>query len=210
MHRLARPKLCESANVNGTMSALPRQFFARHHLTVARDLIGCRLMWHGVGGVIVETEAYAVDGDPACHTAKRPSARKFVAEHRPGTAYVYLNYGVHWLLNVLALDGIVLFRALEPTHGLNLMAERRGTTVLRNLCSGPGKLGQALNLSGTDHGVSLLTPDQHIQQRRDAQGLSISAAPRIGISAAVERPWRFFQSDSPHVSRRSVNHRRRR
>src|SRR3989442_1494671 len=100
---------------------LPRAFFQQDPLTCARELIGCELVWNECAGIVVETEAYAALDDEACHTFMRPSAREFVARHEPGAAYVYLNYGMHWLLNVLvkngAQEGFVLFRALHPTRG---------------------------------------------------------------------------------------------
>ena len=108
---------------------LTRDFFARDPVTCARELIGCTLVWGRCAGIVVETEAYAAVNDEACHTWSRPSARKFVAEHPAGAAYVYFNYGMHWMLNVLIKggteDGFVLFRALEPTAGIPAMARRR-------------------------------------------------------------------------------------
>src|SRR4029078_11360021 len=116
-----------------------RPFLQRDPLTCARELIGCELVWEGCAGIIVETEAYSAIDDEASHLFMRPSIRQFAAVTPAGTAYVYLNYGVHWLLNVLvkggAEDGFVLFRALEPTRGVDLMAERPGvknTTALRS------------------------------------------------------------------------------
>jgi DNA-3-methyladenine glycosylase len=119
-------------------------------------MIGCELIWNGCGGVVVETEAYSVLNDEACHTFTRPSSREFVNRMPPGTAYVYLNYGVHWLLNVLVKggseDGFVLIRALEPMRGIEAMTRRRNMTQLKNLCSGPGKLTRALSIDGAFHG----------------------------------------------------------
>lgn len=177
------------------MPALDRQFFDRPFLTVAHELIGCTLLWGGCGGRIVEVEAYAVEGDAACHTATRRSSRLFYEKNPPGTAYVYLNYGIHWMLNVLAVEGIILIRALEPLHGIPEMQARRGQEKLRALCSGPGKLGQALGFTGQDHGADL------------TGGVFCQGAPaevvtdlRIGITKAVEFPWRFLEADSPWVS----------
>ena len=177
------------------------EFFDRPHLTVARDLVGCTLLWDKVGGVVVEAEGYAVEDDPACHQAFRPSTRLFVATHLPGAAYVYINYGLHWLLNVLASDGIVLIRAIQPTAGIEMMAARRNQTRETALCSGPGKLGQALSLSPADHGSSLLTADRYVISR-DAlfDSSRIVADVRVGLSRAVDRPWRFLLSDNPDVS----------
>src|SRR5688500_4492842 len=108
---------------------LGRGFFQRDPITCARELIGCELVWNDCSGIIVETEAYAALGDEACHTFARPSARAFVAHHKPGAAYVYFNYGMYWLFNVLVKggteDGFVLIRALEPVRGIDLMQQRR-------------------------------------------------------------------------------------
>jgi DNA-3-methyladenine glycosylase len=108
---------------------LDRIFFQRDPLTCARELIGCELIWGRCSGIVVETEAYSSVGDEASHTFSRPSAREFIARHRPGAAYVYFNYGMYWMLNVLVKDGtedgFVLFRALQPTRGIELMTRRR-------------------------------------------------------------------------------------
>lgn len=175
---------------------LESSFFDRPFLTVSHDLIGQTLLWNGCGGRIVEVEAYAVEGDAACHTASRKSSRLFYQKNPPGTAYVYLNYGIHWMLNVLAQDGILLIRALEPQHGIPVMQARRRQENLRSLCSGPGKLGQALGLTGEDHGADLTkgvfrqgtTPAEVVTDRR------------IGITKAVDFPWRFLEKDSAWIS----------
>ncbi|MDP9291506.1 MAG: DNA-3-methyladenine glycosylase, partial [Verrucomicrobiota bacterium] len=135
------------------MRKLRRSFFERDPVACASELIGCELEWDGCAGVIVETEAYSTIDDEACHTFMRPSAREFVAQHKAGTAYVYLNYGMHWLLNALVKngdeDGFVLIRALEPKRGIDEMKKRRSLENLTRLCSGPGKLTQALAVRGT-------------------------------------------------------------
>ncbi len=174
---------------------LESEFFARPFLTVAQDLVGSTLLWQGCGGRIVEVEAYGIEGDAACHTASRQSSRMFCQKKPPGTAYVYLNYGIHWMLNVLARDGILLIRALEPTHGIPLMQQRRRQEKLRALCSGPGKLGQALGLTGADHG-------QDLTKGVFSQGgaARVITGPRIGISKAVDLPWRFMEQGSPWLS----------
>ena len=175
----------------------------RDPLTCARMLVGCELLWKGCGGFIVETEAYSVRNDEACHTFSRPSSRRFVADHPPGTAYVYLNYGVRWLLNFLvkggAEDGFVLIRALAPTRGIPRMRRRRNTDDPTRLCSGPGKLTQALGIDGSSHGLDFL--------RGNALKILASTAlhpvvetPRIGISKATHLPWRFVLKNNPHVS----------
>ena len=132
-------------------------FYDRHHLDVARDLLGCTIEWDGCAGVIVETEGYAEEGDEASHLFFRKTAREFYAKNPPGTVYAYINYGIYWLLNVLAADGIVLIRAMEPTAGLPQMRARRPKAKLdTDLCSGPGKLGMAIALDIADHGTSLV------------------------------------------------------
>ena len=175
--------------------AVERQFFDRPFLTVAQELIGTTLIWQGCGGRIVEVEAYGIGEDAACHTATRKSSRLFCQENPPGTAYVYLNYGIHWMLNVLAGGGIILIRALEPQHGIPAMQDRRGQEKLRALCSGPGKLGQALGLTGADHGRDLT-----IGAFYRGPPAEVTPDRRIGISKAVELPWRFLETGSPWVS----------
>ena len=179
--------------------SMDRDFFDRPFLQVARDLVGATLVWDGCGGRIVEVEAYGVTGDEACHTASRPSSRVFVRERPPGTAYVYLNYGIHWLLNVLARDGIILFRALEPELGLETMSRRRGTDRRTLLCSGPGRLGQALGLGAADHGRDLAC--NCFSARPGGATVRLVAGPRIGITKAVDLPWRFMDADSDCLSR---------
>ena len=188
---------------------LERPFFERDPLTCARALIGCELLWNGAAGLVVEVEAYAEAGDEASHTFHRPSARKFIADHEPGAAYVYINYGVHWLLNVLVkggTSGFVLIRALEPTRGVREMERRRLARAktplvfsLHALCSGPGKLTQALDVDGRDHGRDLCA----------GGGIGFLPAPsppavetdvRIGISKAAHLPWRFLARGSRFVS----------
>ncbi len=182
---------------------LGRDFFETHFLECARELVGCELVWNGCAGRIVETEAYAVLGDEACHTFARAAARAFVERNPPGTAYVYLNYGIHWLLNVLvkgqAEMGIILIRALEPTQGIPLMEERRRTTSHRALCSGPGKLAQALGIRGTDHERSLCS-GAGIGFRAGTRPVSVVCDTRIGISRAKDLPWRFLENESSYVS----------
>lgn len=187
------------------MEELHADFFRRDPLTCSRDLIGCVFRWHGCEGRIVETEAYAEHGDEACHTWNRPSAREFIARHDAGTAYVYLNYGVHWLFNIVVKSpegsGFVLFRALEPVSGLEQMRGRRGDLSLHSLCSGPGKLTQALGIAGSVHGTRFLGGiDTGICKENDR--IPISVGPRIGISRAADRPWRFGATGSGSLSRR--------
>lgn len=189
------------------MSPFSPDFFARDPLACARDLIGAELVNEDCFGRILETEAYHEVGDPACHLFTRPSARDFARRNPPGTAYVYLNYGVHWLVNVLCLDertghaGFVLFRALEPTEGVDLMRERRGTSDLRRLCSGPGKLTAALGIKGSHHERSLTgDPAFCLRPSNETAAIEIITDRRIGISAGKELPWRFLAKDHPGVS----------
>lgn len=182
---------------------LSREFFRRRPTECAEALIGCRFEWEDCAGVIVETEAYETDGDPACHTHFRPSARQFVAAHDAGVAYVYLNYGVHWLFNILVkgteTSGFVLFRALEPAAGLDLMRTRRKREDLHDLCSGPGKLTQALGIDGQAHGRDLFRLPQ-CRIFHPERGYSARSCRRIGISKAQERLWRYLWRNSPSVS----------
>ncbi|MEI6351858.1 MAG: DNA-3-methyladenine glycosylase [Verrucomicrobiota bacterium] len=179
-----------------------RGFFQRDPLTCSRELIGCELFWGECSGVIVETEAYSASGDEACHAFYRPSTRAFMARSVPGTAYVYLNYGMYWLLNVLVKggsdDGFVLIRAVEPKRGTELMAQRRGQQSLHSLCSGPGKLTQAFGISGVDHGLDLCAGNVGFRHRFERA--EVEADCRIGISKAAHLPWRFLLKGSPFVS----------
>jgi DNA-3-methyladenine glycosylase len=179
------------------------EFFKRDPVTCAREMIGCELVWNGCGGVIVETEAYSVLNDEACHTFSRPSSREFVTRMPAGAAYVYLNYGVHWLLNFLVRggseDGFVLIRALEPTRGIEEMTRRRNMTTLKNLCSGPGKLTRALGIDGVFHGRDLLShPDASL--RNPFTPPSVQACRRVGITRSADFPWRFVAAGSGFLS----------
>lgn len=188
------------------MAFLGTDFFERDVLTVARDLVGTELVWQGCSGIIVETEAYAAEGDPACHTASRPSAREFMQRHEPGAAYVYFNYGMYWLFNLLVKgggrDGLILVRALEPRRGVGLMRERRGRDRLEDLCSGPGKLALALGIAGTHHGTALAGRGRPAGcgLRAVVERVEVAADVRVGIRQAADFPWRFLAPDSAHVS----------
>lgn len=181
-----------------------REFFQRDPVTCARELIGCELVWQGCTGVLVETEAYSVRDDEACHTFMRPSSRKFVEDHPPGTAYVYLNYGMYWLLNVLVKggreDGFVLIRAVEPREGVELMKARRKMTDARKLCSGPGKLAQAFAITGADHGRDLCAGEEIGFRARPRPRVKVLEDVRVGISRAAHLPWRFLLEGSEGVS----------
>lgn len=169
---------------------------------VARELIGALLLVDGVGGRIVETEAYDV-GDPASHSFRGPSARNAVMFGAPGFAYVYRIYGLHWCLNLVcdAVQGgsAVLIRALEPTAGLAVMEARRNTSLRNRLCSGPGRLCQALGVDGGLGGASVLKPPFHIVL--PATTPAIAHGPRIGVSRGTNTPWRFGLQGSPFLSR---------
>ena len=175
-------------------------YFDRPSLELARELIGAVLLVDGVGGVIVETEAYHPD-DPASHSYAGPTARNAAMFGPPGRAYVYRSYGIHWCLNVVGARGsAVLLRALEPTAGLDRMRERRGVDDVRALCSGPGKLCQALGVSREHDGAALDQPPFALSPRTGR--VAIAVGPRIGITKAMEEPWRFGLRGSPYVSRR--------
>ncbi|HEX5894405.1 MAG TPA: DNA-3-methyladenine glycosylase [Solirubrobacterales bacterium] len=187
------------------MNSLDRSFFERSVHEVARDLIGCELAVGETAGVIVETEAYDAT-DPACHAYIGKTARNEVLFGPPGRAYVYLSYGIHSLLNAVAEPegsaAAVLIRALEPTEGIELMRARRAREPIEDLCSGPGKLTEALAVGLPLNGANLLAPPFEICGRAPGwNGRQIVAAPRIGITKAAELPWRYCASGSRHVSR---------
>src|SRR6266571_761155 len=141
-----------------------RAFFRRDPLSCARELVGAELVWGECAGIIVEVEAYAAVNDEAAHTFTRPSARAFIERNKPGAAYVYFNYGVHWMLNVLVkgeANGFVLIRALEPVCGIELMKKRRELDDQKRLCSGPGKLTQALDITDRHHEMDLCADPRH-------------------------------------------------
>jgi DNA-3-methyladenine glycosylase len=182
---------------------LTREFFARSVHEVAPELIGVTLLVDGVGGRIVEVEAYDQD-DPASHGFSGLTARTASMFGPPGHAYVYRSYGVHWCINlVCAEEGraeAALVRALEPTDGLAAMKERRGLEAERALCSGPGKLCQALGITRAHDGLPLDEPPFELLGRESEPKLAIG--PRIGITRAVDRPWRYGLAGSPFLSRR--------
>ena len=181
---------------------LDAQFFRRNVLEVARDLIGARLTVEGVGGFIVETEAYDRT-DPASHAFRGPTARNAAMFGPPGRAYVYHSYGIHWCLNVVCgpePGAAVLIRALEPTDSVEVMAARRGTTDLMKLCAGPGRLCQALAITRAEHdGLPLDRPPFAL--RRDGAARAIVQGRRIGITKGAGAPWRFGLKGSPFLSR---------
>lgn len=181
---------------------LGRDFFARSVHEAAPDLIGATLLVDGVGGPIVEVEAYDQE-DPASHAFRGRTPRNAVMFGPPGFAYVYRSYGIHWCLNVVCdIEGrgeAALVRALQPTHGIEKMRARRGDVADRALCSGPGRLCQALAVTG-DHDGMPLDEQPFALLERDAEA-EILTGPRIGITQAVERTWRYGLAGSPSLSR---------
>jgi DNA-3-methyladenine glycosylase len=181
---------------------LKRDFFARSVHEVAPDLIGATLLVDGVGGRIVEVEAYDQQ-DPASHAFRGLTPRNAVMFGPPGYAYVYRSYGIHWCLNlVCGGDGVpeaVLIRALEPTRGVELLRSRRGVEDLRALCSGPGKLCQALGITREHDGLALDVPPFRLEARTGI--LEIVTGPRIGLTRATELNWRYMSAGSPYLSR---------
>jgi DNA-3-methyladenine glycosylase len=193
-----------SAVALGNATPLETAFFARSVHTVARELIGCRLFYRGCGGTIVETESYERD-DPACHAYVGLTKRTATLFGPPGRAYVYLSYGIHSLLNAVAEPegeaAAVLIRALEPTAGLEEMRERRGERPDADLCSGPGKLTEALGIGLDDNDADLGADPFLLLPPEPGWRAEIVTGPRVGITKAVERPWRFSVKGSRFVSR---------
>jgi DNA-3-methyladenine glycosylase len=178
---------------------LTRDFFDREVTGVARALIGATLTVGGVGGVIVETEAYDA-GDPASHSFRGPTPRNGAMFGPPGHAYVYFIYGMHWCLNFVCRPGsAVLLRALEPAHGIEAMAARRGGAPLRLLCAGPGRLCAALGVTGAENGLALDAPPFRIASAGGAE--RVVSGPRIGITRGIDNPWRFGRAGSAWLSR---------
>ena len=184
---------------------LERAFYARSVHGVARDLVGCTLRHAGAAGRIVETESYHMD-EAACHAHAGVTNRTSTLFGPPGRAYVYFSYGVHSLLNAVAeeegVGAAVLIRALEPVDGIELMCERRGLERAEDLCSGPGKLTQALGIGLPLNGSSLFDGPIAVHPREPGtREPRIVPGERIGITKAADLPWRFCDADSRHVSR---------
>lgn len=193
-----------------SMKTLPRSFYCRPVVEVARALIGCILEHDGAAGVIVETEAYH-ESEPACHAFVGLTARTKTLFGKAGCAYVYRSYGIHALFNVVCepvgVGAAVLVRALEPVAGLDEMRSRREAGIGRvlrveDLCSGPGKLTEALGISMSDNGLDLQTSRIHLLERTGSWcNPVILEGPRVGITRAVDLPWRFCVAGNRHVSR---------
>jgi DNA-3-methyladenine glycosylase len=179
-------------------------FFERSVHEVGRDLVGCGIFYNGCGGTIVETESYERD-DPACHAYVGLTRRTETLFGPPGRAYVYLSYGIHSLLNAVAepegIAAAVLIRALQPTAGLEAMRERRGPRPDADLCSGPGKLTEALGIGLDANNADLGAAPFELRGRPPGWSAEIVAGPRVGITKAVERPWRYCLAGSPFVSK---------
>ena len=184
--------------------SLHRDFFARPAPEVAQHLIGTTLLVGEAGGVVVETEAYDHQ-DPASHSFRGPTKRNRAMFGPVGHAYIYRSYGMHWCLNLVCgtePGSAVLIRALEPLYGLDLMRQRRGLAEVRLLCSGPGRLCQALGITASLDGAALDQPPFRLEER--SREAAIGAGRRVGITKGVETPWRFTLAASPFLSRRVV------
>jgi DNA-3-methyladenine glycosylase len=181
---------------------LSRSFFARSVHEVAPELIGATLLFEGVGGRVVEVEAYH-HTDPAAHSFRGPTERNAVMFGPPGFTYVYRSYGIHWCLNLVCEPkgsaAAVLIRALEPTEGIGLMRRRRGVAEERLLCSGPGRLCEALGITRAQNGFALDRPPFVILGRTEIA--EVIAGPRIGITKAAELPWRYGLKGSRFLSK---------
>ena len=181
---------------------LGRAFFARSVHEAAPELIGATLLFKGAGGIIVEVEAYH-HTDPAAHSYNGRTERNAVMFGPPGYAYVYRSYGIHWCVNfVCEAEGsasAVLIRALEPTEGLSAMRRRRGLKDERSLCSGPGNVCEALGITKAHNGLALDRPPFELRGRTKEP--EIVAGPRIGITKAVDQPWRYGLKGSKFLSK---------
>jgi DNA-3-methyladenine glycosylase len=187
-----------------TVEVLPLGFYARPVLEVARELIGCVVDHEGLTGRIVETEAYH-ESEPACHAFVGVTPRTRTLFGEPGVAYVYRSYGIHALLNAVCepagVGAAVLIRALEPLDGIEEMRARRGRVREEELCSGPGKLTQALGIELAQNGTSLIDGPVVIRAGETGRGPHVVEGTRIGITKAVDLHWRFCLAGNAHVSR---------
>jgi len=201
-----------AADARASFDPLPRAFYDRPTLDVATDLLG-KVLVHvrrGVvtSGAIVEVEAYIGESDPACHAAPGPTRRNQPLYGHPGHAYVYLNYGIHSLVNVVTeahgSPAAILIRALDPIDGIDIMRRRRGPTArsIQDLCRGPGNLTIAMGITLDDNRLDLLGPKLFIEDRGIAVG-PIAWGPRVGIRVGTEHPWRAYVAGHPAVSKSS-------
>jgi DNA-3-methyladenine glycosylase len=186
----------------GRLGALiPPDFYTQPIIDLSRALIGCELLVNGIGGLIVETEAYEAS-DPASHSFAGPTARNRAMWGPSRRAYVYRIYGMHWCLNIVggvAPGAAVLLRALEPTRGLDVMATRRRTDDPRKLCAGPGRLCEALGVTAAQDGLPIDVPPFALKPRAHEPAIAVGL--RIGITKAAEQPWRFGLAGSRFLSR---------
>src|SRR3989441_9865641 len=168
-------------------------FSNRGPIRCARELSGAELVGGGCSGILVEVEAYAAIEDEAAHTFTRPSARSFIERNQAGAAYVYFNYGMHWMLNVLVkgeANGFVLIRALEPRKGIERMKKRRSLNDMTRLCSGPGKLTQALGITGRHHEMNLCDDPRYCFVRNANMAVDVVADSRNWVTPSAHYPWR--------------------
>jgi DNA-3-methyladenine glycosylase len=217
--KIRSPEAGASAGGTGVERPLPTAFYERPVLEVAPDLIGCTVVHEGTAGVIVETEAYHEE-EPACHAYVGRTPRSGILFGPPGVAYVYRSYGIHAMLNAVCepegVGAAVLIRALRPVAGIAEMRRRRDAVSARaalargrdapvlgdrDLCSGPGRLTQALGIELAENGTSLSSGPIVILPREQDERPEIAAATRVGITKAVELPWRFVAVGDPNVSR---------
>ena len=199
---MAQSRISTTSTAPRLGKPLRRAFFARSVHEVAPDLIGATLLVNGVGGIIVEVEAYH-HTEPAAHSFRGPTPRNLVMFGPPGFAYVYRSYGIHWCVNFVCEKAgsasAVLIRALEPTHGIPAMRRRRGLHDARSLCSGPGKLTEALAITDAHNGLPLDAAPIALQARVGT--VEVVSGLRIGITKAVELPWRYGLKGSKFLSK---------
>ena len=193
----------ENVNHRETKSRrIDRDFFARSVHAVAPDLIGAWFLFNGVGGRIVEVEAYH-HTDPAAHSFRGPTERNAVMFGPPGFAYVYRSYGIHWCVNFVCEPAgsasAVLIRAIEPLEGIATMRRRRGLHDLRLLCAGPGRVCEALGITRAHNGLALDAPPFELRRRTGKVALAVG--PRIGLTKAVDQPWRYGAAGSSYLSK---------
>jgi DNA-3-methyladenine glycosylase len=181
---------------------LDKTFFDRSVHAVAPDLIGTTLLFNGVGGIIVEVEAYH-HTDPAAHSFRGPTERNAVMFGPPGYIYVYRSYGIHWCVNFVCeaagSASAVLIRAVEPTQGIPTMRRRRGLSDIRLLCAGPGRVCEALAITRAHNGLALDQPPFELRPRQGA--VDVASGVRIGLTKAVELPWRYGLKGSRFLSK---------